>query len=94
VYAAYLWRLRERVQEALRYPAAARRRGLTGTVTLEMTVLATGAIGPVMVVNSSSHALLDEAALDTVRSLRPQAFPADLPARTLRVRLPIVFDLR
>lgn len=94
VYAGYLGRLRQRVQEALRYPAAARRRGLTGTVTLEMTVLATGAIGPVVVVNSSSHALLDEAALDTVRSLRPQPFPADLPARTLRVRLPVVFDLR
>lgn len=94
VYAGYLGRLRQRVQEALRYPAAARRRGLTGTVTLEMTVLPTGAIGPVVVVNSSSHALLDEAALDTVRSLRPQPFPADLPARTLRVRLPVVFDLR
>ena len=31
-YAPYLARLRQRVQASLRYPAAARRRGLQGTV--------------------------------------------------------------
>jgi periplasmic protein TonB len=93
-YAAYLRRLRQRVHEALRYPAAARRRSLTGTVVLELTVKPDGAIGPVTVVTSSAHGLLDQAAVDTVRSLRPQPFPADLSPRTLRVRLPVVFELQ
>jgi protein TonB len=93
-YRAYLGRLRQRVYEALRYPVAARRRGLTGTVVLELMVKPDGAIGPVAVVQSSSHALLDDAAADTVRGLPPQPFPADLPRRTLQVRLPIVFELR
>lgn len=94
MYAGYLGRLRQRIDEALRYPAAARRRGLTGTVTIEVTVLPDGAIGPVRVVESSAHPLLDEAAVDSVRSLHPQPFPRDLPARTLSVRLPVVFVLR
>jgi protein TonB len=93
-YAAYLSRLRQRVHEALRYPVTARRRGLTGTVVLELTVRPDGAIGQVVVVDSSSHAALDQAAIDSVRSLRPQPFPADLPSRTLHVRLPVVFELQ
>lgn len=94
MYAGYLDRLRQRVHEALRYPAAARRRGLSGTVTIDLTVLPDGAIGPVHVVESSAHPLLDAAVVESVRSLGRQPFPRDLPARTLRVRLPVVFELR
>ncbi|OLC39816.1 MAG: hypothetical protein AUH81_00255 [Candidatus Rokubacteria bacterium 13_1_40CM_4_69_5] len=93
-YSGYLAHLRQRIQEALRYPAAARRRGLAGTVTLELTILPNGAIGPVSVIQSSAHPMLDEAAVETVRSLRAHPFPAELPARTLTVRLPVVFGLQ
>jgi periplasmic protein TonB len=93
-YTEYLGGLRQRIHEALRYPPAARRRGLTGSVTLELTILPSGVIRDVSVVESSSHAVLDEAALDTVRSLRAQPFPRNVPPRTLRVRLPVVFHLQ
>lgn len=93
-YAGYLADLRRRIQESLRYPAAARRRGVAGTVTLELTILPSGAIGAVSVIQSSAHALLDEAAVETVRGLHAHPFPAGLPARTLTVRLPVVFALR
>ncbi len=93
VYAEYLSRLRQRLHEALRYPPAARRRGLTGAVTIELTILPSGLIRDVSVVTSSSHPLLDDAAVETVRELRAQPFPASLPPRTLRVRLPVVFQL-
>jgi protein TonB len=82
------------VYEALRYPAAARRRGLTGTVVLELTVGPDGVIGRVIVVDSSTHSALDQAAVESVRSLGPQPFPAGLPSRTLHVRLPVVFELQ
>ncbi len=94
VYTEYLARLRQRVHEALRYPAAARRRGLTGAVTIELTILPSGLIRDVSIVESSSHAILDEAAVDTVRSLRTQPFPGNVPPRTLRIRLPVVFQLQ
>lgn len=93
VYTDYLARLRQRIHEALRYPPAARRRGLTGAVTVELTVLPSGAISDVRVVQSSSHSLLDDAAVEAVQELRPQRFPANVPARPLRVRLPVVFQL-
>ncbi|MBI4562916.1 MAG: energy transducer TonB, partial [Candidatus Rokubacteria bacterium] len=77
-----------------RYPLAAQRRGLSGTVHMEVVILPTGAVGSVSLVRSSSHAILDEAALDTVRGLPLLPFPPELPLRTLRVRLPVVFELR
>ena len=93
-YGAYLSRMRGRIQEALRYPPAARRRGLKGTVLVEILIRPDGAITGVSVTSSSSHRLLDDAALEAVRSLPPQPFPAGLLPRPLSVQVPVVFDLQ
>lgn len=93
-YGPYLARLRERIQQALEYPSAARRRGLTGSVNMEIVIRPDGAIAGVSLLQSSSHPILDQAALDAVRRLQPLPFPAELPPRTLSVRLPVVFELR
>lgn len=91
-YAAYLQRWRDRIQAALRYPPAARRRSVAGTVHLEITLDPAGRVREARVVRSA-HPLLDEAALESVRALGPEPFPPDLPPRPLRVRLPVVFAL-
>lgn len=93
-FGPYLGRFRQRIQEALYYPPTARRRGLGGTVQLEIDLLPTGKVASVVIRSSSSHEVLDEAALDTVRRLSPDPFPPGLPSRPLRIRLPIVFELR
>lgn len=93
-FGSYLARFRERVQELVVYPLAARRRGLAGRVEIELLLDPSGRVRDVAVVASSSHALLDEAAVEAVRSLDPQPLPEHLPHRPLRVRLPIVFELR
>jgi protein TonB len=93
-YGGYLASVRRRIIEALRYPSTARSRGLTGTVYLEIFIKSDGEIGDVLVKSSSSHPLLDEAALEAVRNLAPQPFPKGLAPRPLRVRLPVVFDLQ
>jgi len=49
------------------YPTLARERGEEGTVLLEVEVLASGRCGTVAVLESSGHALLDEAAVYAVR---------------------------
>ena len=92
-YAEYLAQLRQRIQEALRYPLPARRRGLSGTVHLEVAIRPDGAIAAVTIVESSSHAALDDAALEAVRSLRPMPFPTGVPPRRLYVRVPVIFKL-
>ena len=93
-YGAYLALVRRRIQESLRYPLTARRRGLAGTVHVEITVAPTGTITAVSVVASSTHSLLDEAAVEAVRQLPRMPFPAGVTPRSLRVRLPVVFELR
>jgi protein TonB len=93
-FGPYLARFRERIQELVVYPLAARRRGLAGRVEIELLLEPSGRVRDVAVVASSSHALLDEAAIEAVRSLEPQPLPEHLPRRPLRVRLPVIFQLR
>ena len=93
-FGPYLTSFRQRIQELVVYPLSARRRGLAGKVEVEVVLEPSGQVRAVTVVASSSHAMLDDAALDAVRSLPPVPLPENLPRRPLRVRLPIVFDLR
>jgi periplasmic protein TonB len=93
-YGPYLARFRQRVQETLIYPLAARRQGVQGTVELDVWLEASGRVRDVRVVRSSSNELLDEAALETIRRLGPVPFPDSLPRRPLLIRLPLVFELR
>lgn len=93
-YSPYLQRFRQRVQEALVYPLAARRQGLRGSVELDVRLDPTGRVRDVKVARSSGHGLLDDAAIETVRHLEPLPFPESLPRRALLIRLPLVFDLR
>src|SRR5882724_5072176 len=93
-FGPYLASFRQRIQELVVYPLSARRRGLAGKVEVEVVLEPSGRVRAVAVVASSSHAMLDDAALDAVRSLPPVPLPENLPRRPLRVRLPIVFDLR
>ena len=92
-YGGYLAQLRRRIQETVRYPLTAQRRGLTGTVHVELVILPSGAVDRVSVVRSSAHPVLDEAAVESVRALPAAPFPPELPARQLVVRLPVVFAL-
>lgn len=50
------------------YPLRARRRGWSGEVTLTVQVLATGLVGQVQVERTSGYTILDEAAVEAVRS--------------------------
>jgi TonB family protein len=93
-FGPYLARFRQQIQELVVYPLAARRRGLAGRVEVELLLEPSGRVRDVAVVTSSSHELLDEAAVEAVRALQPLPLPEHLPRRTLRVRLPVIFELR
>ena len=93
-YADYLARVRQRIQESLRYPPAARRRGVAGTVHLEIAIGMDGAIAAVSVDTSSSHDILDRAAVEAARSAPRVPFPPGVRAAPLKVRLPVRFDLQ
>jgi TonB family protein len=93
-YSGYYDTLRRRLHESLTYPQLARRRGLTGTVTVDVEVDSSGKVGRVTLVNSSSHGVLDAAAIDAMRSVGRVPFPPGVTARRLVVRMPVVFEMR
>jgi protein TonB len=93
-FGPYLARFRQLIQEYVVYPLAARRQGLSGRVELEVLLDATGRVRGVSLITSSAHALLDEAAIEAVRRVPSVPMPDHLPRRALRVRLPVVFELR
>jgi periplasmic protein TonB len=93
-YGPYLRHFRQRVQESLIYPLAARRQGLGGTVELHVWLESTGRVRDVQITRSSSHGLLDDAAVETIRRLGSVPFPESLPRRPLLIRIPLVYELR
>ena len=93
-FGPYLARFRRLIQEHVVYPLAARRQGLSGRVELEVLLDPAGRVRAVTLVTSSAHGLLDEAAIEAVRRVPSVPMPEHLPRRTLRVRLPVIFELQ
>lgn len=61
------------------YPPEARSRRLFGELQLAVTILPDGAVESIKILSGSSHAVLDQAAVETVRLAAPfQAFPREM----------------
>ncbi len=76
------------------YPMVARRMGLQGKVVLNVEVLESGRCGEVSVAQSSGHEVLDNAALQTVKSWSFAPARQGGRAVTKWFKVPIVFSLR
>lgn len=76
------------------YPMVARRNGLQGRVVLNVEVLASGVCGQINVHKSSGYTMLDEAALQTVKTWR--FLPASQAGRAVDkwFMIPIQFSLK
>ena len=77
-YAAYMEAWRRKVERVgnLNYPNEARRRGLSGTLSLDVALNADGSVAEVLLRRSSGEEVLDEAALRIVALAAPFArFP-------------------
>ena len=71
--------IKPHIQEHLRYPLSARRRGLEGTVHVEFLLYPDGRLGDIRITKSSNHPVLDHAAVDTIRAGSPYPpFPNDI----------------
>lgn len=83
-FAYYLQAWRRQVERVgkLNYPGEARRRKLTGSLRLLVVIRADGGLADARLVESSGHAVLDEAALRIVRLAAPYApFPPRIAAQ-------------
>jgi TonB family protein len=79
--------IRRAIQRALIYPAAARRRGIEGTVVAEFRINGEGLPQGVRITKSSGHGLLDKAAIETIVRAAP------LPPVEEKIEVPITFRL-
>jgi len=77
-----------------KYPRIARRKGLAGTVILEVRVNASGLVGECRVHASSGHRVLDEQALRTVRKWTFEPGRKGDERVAMWVRVPIRFELK
>jgi len=84
----FAW-IRDAIQHAIAYPAAARRMGWEGKVVVAFQLLSDGSVRDVRVVQGSGHAALDRGAIDAVRNASP--FPRS-PVEA-EVITPVVYRL-
>lgn len=91
---AFSSEVRTRIAQTKYYPRTARRRGFEGEPVVAFTLGNTGDLLEISINNPSQHKLLDEAALDAVRSASPYPpIPELLKVKNLRFELPISFIL-
>lgn len=83
-----LWK---RVQALKRYPSKAAMDRIEGDVLLAAVVQADGVIAEVRVTESSGHPLLDQAAIEAVRSVSPLALLRPLDHAHVSVEIPIAY---
>lgn len=92
--ASYLDRLRQRLEKVKRYPLLARRRGQTGTATIQIAIDRSGQPASVQIQGSSGSQLLDDEAADMVTRAAPfEPLPSEVSGELLQVTVPVRFDV-
>lgn len=92
--ADYVRSVQERIARNVVYPKAAKEARAQGAVELKLSIIKSGALSSASVSKSSGHAVLDEAALETVHRLSPyRTFPLDSTLKEVTVTIPIVYQL-
>lgn len=90
----YIRTVQETIIKNVSYPLEAQRANLSGDVVLSLHLLSNGQLVGVVVSQSSGHALLDKAALFTVKKLNPYpVFPKGLMLKEIWIEVPIAYQL-
>ena len=83
------------LQASFHYPLIAQRQGWQGEVRVALTVRADGLLANIHVSQSSGYAILDDAAMESIRQIRaiPEAVAA-LNGEAIDLILPVRYELR
>lgn len=87
-HSATIARILARLNRAKRYPAEARRQQLSGHPVVEFTIRRDGTTTAARIITSSGIAILDTAALHTIRRAEPLPYLSD------PIQVPIGFEIR
>lgn len=93
--AKYLGYIRQSIDQKKTYPKNAKRLSQQGTVTVKFTVDSDGAVSKVSLAGSSNFDLLDNAAVDLLKTIGQfKPFPSELGQDSIEINLPIEYSLR
>lgn len=90
----YLKEVRQKIESVKKYPSAARKFEIEGTVYVQFTILSDGNVEEVEVARSSGYETLDKAAVLAIKDAAPfSSFPKAIRRESLRIELPLAFKL-
>ena len=94
-YASYFARIKRQIELVWDYPDEAERRGIIGQLTLRFQISRDGNLMNVRLINGSGYNILDEAALQAVKSAAPYyPFPVTIDRETLPILANFIYSPR
>ncbi|NIP99778.1 MAG: TonB family protein [Nitrospinaceae bacterium] len=92
-YASYFARIKEQIEHVWSYPSEAERRGLAGRLTLRFQISKDGNLMNVRLVQPSGSHILDDAALQAVKSAAPYyPFPVTIDKESLSILATFIYS--
>ncbi|MFZ5864277.1 MAG: energy transducer TonB [Thermodesulfobacteriota bacterium] len=91
-FASYLLYLKHKIQGVWTYPRAAAEAGIGGKLLVEFLISREGQLVSVNLLDSSGHAVLDQSALNAIKSAAPYyPLPDRVKAKRLRIRANFIY---
>jgi len=89
----YVQSVQQKIAQAISFPYEAKEKGLTGTTTLNLTILSDGSLNKAAVKESSGQEIFDKDALNTAQIVAPfAAFPAEIDLQEIEISVPITYN--
>jgi len=93
-YYGYMQRLREKIQNAWKYPPGAAEKGIYGDLYIEFTIKKNGRLGAVQLVRTSGYKDLDEYAIKALKDADPYwPLPDDIKEQSLTITGHFIYSL-
>jgi len=91
----YFSLIREKIEQNKIYPEVARKKGITGKVKLNFSILSNGDIREIKILSSSGNDILDNSAIETIKRIIPfPPFPKDLQKDSISFVITISYKLK
>jgi len=87
--------VKQKIEEARRYPLWAKKERIEGAVELSFVLLPDGLSRDVFIIRSSGRKILDQEALDTIRRAGPfPSIPPEINTFSVKMEVSVVFSLK
>jgi protein TonB len=87
--------VKQRIEEARRYPSWAKRQGIEGKVHLSFVVVANGTTKDIKIIHSANSKILNEEAVATIQKANPfPPLPQEIEVSSLQMEVSLIYLLK